>query len=152
MTRHASSKHGFLKHHSLSLAAAAVLLLWILLYSRTGPTTHAGAFFGSAIADWTGVLVAVIATKHLYERGSAGSPQLRGHLRGGLLETVRNHSLTIFLALTGIGWAAIYFTMDPEAKWGQVIGNVLSEWTQLLGLVLLTKRFFEQRSKDSGNR
>lgn len=145
-------RNGFLKHHSLSLATAAVLLLWILLYSRTGPTTHSGSFFGNAIGDWTGVLVAVIATRHLYERGSAGSPQPRGHLRGGLREAVRNHSLTIFLTVTGLGWAAIYFTMDPEAKWGQVIGNILSEWTQLLGLVLLTKRFFEQRSKDRSNR
>jgi hypothetical protein len=39
--------------------------------------------------------------------------------------------------------------MDSEGKWGQVVGNILSEWTQLLGLVLLTKRLIEKRSKES---
>jgi hypothetical protein len=61
----------FLKQHSLSLAALGVVILWIALYRVSDPTTHIGAFFGNAIADWTGVLLTVVLTKHLYEKGSA---------------------------------------------------------------------------------
>jgi hypothetical protein len=39
--------------------------------------------------------------------------------------------------------------MDAQGKWGQVVGNIVSEWTQILGLVLLTKRLMETGSKDS---
>jgi hypothetical protein len=39
--------------------------------------------------------------------------------------------------------------MDSEGKWGEVVGNIVSEWTQLLGLVLLTKRLVEEKSKES---
>jgi hypothetical protein len=39
--------------------------------------------------------------------------------------------------------------MDFEAKWGQVVGNVVSEWKQIIGLVLLTKRLIERYSKES---
>lgn len=39
--------------------------------------------------------------------------------------------------------------MDATEKWGQVTGNILSEWTQLIGLVLLTKRLIEAGSKQS---
>jgi hypothetical protein len=30
-----------------------------------------------------------------------------------------------------------------------VVGNIVSEWTQILGLVLLTKRLMEWHSKES---
>jgi len=39
--------------------------------------------------------------------------------------------------------------MDSEAKWGQVVGSIVSEWTQIIGLVLLTKRLIERHSKES---
>jgi hypothetical protein len=39
--------------------------------------------------------------------------------------------------------------MDPNSKWGQVVGNIVSEWTQILGLVLMTKRLMEIGSKES---
>ena len=39
--------------------------------------------------------------------------------------------------------------MNSESKWGQVVGNIVSEWTQVLGLVLLTKRLIERHSKES---
>jgi len=143
---------GFLQHHSLSLSTASLLLLWVLLYSHTGPATHWGSFFGNAIADWTGVLVMVVATKYFYEIGSAESRQPRGRLRSRLREAFRNHSLTIVLAASGIGWVALYLRLDPEAKWGQVAGNIVSEWTQLLGLVLMTKRLMERKSKESSER
>src|SRR6266702_1847916 len=63
------------RRHSLSLVAGAILLLWIVLYTLSSPETHAGSFFGNAIADWTGLVVMVLATKHLYEKGSAESKQ-----------------------------------------------------------------------------
>ena len=43
----------FIHKHSLSLVAVAILLLWIVLYSVSRPSTHLGSFFGNAIADWT---------------------------------------------------------------------------------------------------
>ena len=151
MRRKVSSgrKGGFLKHHDLSIAALSILVLWIALYLHSDAKTHWGAFFGNAIADWTGVLVAVIATKYFYEVGSAESRQPRGPLRSHIPKSLRAHSLSIFLGITGVAWALLYVKMNPNGKWGQVIGNVLSEWTQLLGLVLLTKRLVEDRSKES---
>ena len=148
-TRASGPKAGFLKHHSLSFAAIGVLLLWVFLYLYADPKTHRGSFFGNAIADWTGVVVTVIATKYFYEIGSAESRQPRRRLRNRLLESARNHSLTIFLLITGVGWLLLYLKMDSEGKWGQVIGNIVSEWTQLLGLVLMTKRLIEDKSKES---
>lgn len=142
-------KAGFLKHHALSLTAIGILLLWFALYRGADPKTHSGSFFGNAIADWTGVVVTVIATKYFYEIGSAESRQPGRRFRNPLIEAIRDHSLTIFLVLTGAGWLLLYLKMDPEGKWGQVVGNILSEWTQLLGLVLLTKRLMEEKSKES---
>jgi hypothetical protein len=142
-------KNGFLKHHGLSLTALGILLSWVALYLYSDPKTHRGSFFGNAIADWTGVMVTVVATKYFYEIGSAESRQPRGRFRNSVIETIRDHSLTIFLGLTGAGWTLLYLKMDSEGKWGQVVGNIVSEWTQLLGLVFLTKRLMEEKSKES---
>jgi hypothetical protein len=139
----------FLKHHTLSLAAIGILVLWVALYVYADPKTHWGSFFGNAIADWTGVVVTVIATKYFYEIGSAESRQPVRRFRNRLLETARDHSLSILLLLTGVGWLLLYLKMDCEGKWGQVIGNIVSEWTQLLGLVLMTKKLIEEKSKES---
>jgi hypothetical protein len=138
----------FLRKHSLSLAALGVVLLLILLYHWSNPSTHIGSFFGNAIADWTGVFVTVVMTKFLYERGSAESKQPKGRSPSAVLEFLREHSLTIFLVVTGIGWVAAFWSMDSESKWGQVVGNIVSEWTQILGLVLMTKRLMEVGSKE----
>jgi hypothetical protein len=43
----------------------------------------------------------------------------------------------------------LYLRLNSEAKWGEVVGNIVSEWVQLLGLVLLTKRLIEVKSKAS---
>ena len=140
----------FLKHHSLSICSIGILLLWLVLYNNVDPGTHRGSFFGNAIADWTGVVVTVIATKYFYEVGSAESRQpAEGRFKSHVLRILRNHSLTIFLVATGAVWVAVYLRVDSESKWGEVVGNIVSEWTQLLGLVLLTKRLIEEKSKES---
>lgn len=91
----------------------------------------------------------ILATKHLYERGSSESKEEKGTLSSRFLETLRQHSLTVFLLITGIGWVLLYAHSDSESKWGQVVGNIVSEWTQILGLVLLTKKLIEAGSKES---
>jgi hypothetical protein len=144
-------KHSFFHEHSLSISSIFILALWTFLYVFANPSTHAGSFFGNAIADWSGVVVTVLATKYLYEKGSAESrpcPKASHPLRPGL-EYLREHSLSIFLSITGIGWVLLFLRMDPNAKWGQVVGNLVSEWTQIFGLVLLTKRMIERHSKES---
>ncbi len=93
----------FWKRHSLSLAAAAVLVLWIVLYLKSDPGSHPGSFFGNAIADWTGVVVTVMATKYLFEKGSRESRQPRKEYSSKIRELIHEHSLTIFLCITGIG-------------------------------------------------
>jgi hypothetical protein len=140
---------GFLRNHALSMAAGAILLAWIMLYRFGDPKTHWGSFFGNAIADWTGVVVTVIATKYFYEIGSTESKQPPKIFQGRLAEIIRDHSLTIFLVFTGVAWTVVYAKMNSESKWGQVVGNIVSEWTQLLGLVLLTKKLIERKSKES---
>ena len=149
MTTKNQSKHKFLHRHSLSLATGAILLLWSILYIYSDPSTHLGSFFGNAIADWSGVVVTVLATKHMYEKGSAESRKPPKEPVNRLLCFLDDHSLTIFLVVTGIGWTVLFKSMNANSKWGQVVGNIVSEWTQIIGLVLLTKRLLESGSKES---
>jgi hypothetical protein len=150
MARTRLGKHRFIRQHSLSIASASILTLWICLYSVSSPSTHLGSFFGNAIADWSGVVFMVFATKYLYEKGSAESRRPPKSLLSPVWKKrLRDHSLSIFLVITGIGWIALYVSMDSEAKWGQVVGNIVSEWTQIFGLVLLTKRLIERHSRES---
>ena len=142
-------RYRFIRQHSLSIASVTILGLWICLYSVSSPSTHLGSFFGNAIADWSGVVVMVLTTKYLYEKGSDESRRPPKSLGIHVWERLRNHSLSIFLVITGVGWIALYAWMDAEAKWGQVVGNIVSEWTQIFGLVLLTKRLVERHSKES---
>lgn len=139
----------FWKRHSLSLTAAGILTLWFVLYVRSDPKSHAGSFFGNAIADWTGVVITILATKWFFEKGSRESRQPKITHKNRFLELLHEHSLTIFLAATGIGWVALFLNTDPDSKWGTVISNMVSEWTQQIGLVLLTKRLIETGSKES---
>jgi hypothetical protein len=143
------AKSSFIRKHSLSLASSTILILWIILYRISDPSTHLGSFFGNAIADWSGVVVTVLATKYMYEKGSSESRQPPMRWLGPVRDFFRNHSLTIFLIITGAAWVALYIYMDSESKWGQVIGNIVSEWTQIFGLVLLTKKLIETHSKES---
>lgn len=120
-----------------------------VLYTSSNPHTHSGTLFGNAIADWTGLLAVVITTKYMFEKGSAESRKPTHPLLRPVPEAIRDHSLTIFFVATGIGWLLLFLRMDAESKWGEVVGNVLSEWTQILGTVLLTKKLTESRSKES---
>ena len=140
--------NGFLHKHSLSLAALGVVVFLIVLYCLSNPSTHLGSFFGNAIADWTAVLVTVVMTKHLYEKGSAESKKAKGREKSAALGLLREHSLTVFLVITGVAWVVAFKAMEPNSKWGQVVGNIVSEWTQILGLVLTTKRLMEVGSKE----
>jgi hypothetical protein len=139
----------FLRFHSLSLVTIAILLTWVLLYIRADPNTHSGAFYGNAIADWSGSVVIIIATKYFFERGSKESLPVRGRLKNAIRNFMHSHSLSIFLIITGVAWFILYARMDANSKWGQVVGNISSEWVQTLGLVLLTKKLIERGSCES---
>lgn len=136
-----------LHDHGLSIAAVGILTLWFVLYCISDEKTHLGAFFGNAIADWSGSVVIIVGTKFLIERGSSESKQ-KPPPRGGLAGLLYEHSLLIFLAVTAIGWGLAFWRSDPSSKWGQVAGNVLSEWIQIGGLVFLTKGLIERGSKE----
>ena len=60
-----------------------------------------------------------------------------------------DHSLTILLVVTGAAWVFAYARLEPNGKSGQVVGNIVSEWTQILGIVVMTKYMRERGSKES---
>jgi len=138
----------FLKEHSLSLVLTGLLTFFVAMYRRSDPQTHLGAFYGNAIADWLGVLVFVVATKYFFETGSGESRTPAAHFHVRVARVLLNHSLTIVLSLTGIAWIVVYARSDVDSKAGQVIGNIVSAWTQVLGLVLITKYARERGSKE----
>lgn len=140
---------GFWRDHSLSVVSIGLLALFIIAYSCSDPNTHLGAFFGNAVADWSGSVIIILGTKFLLEAGSAESRPARKHLKNPLLQFVYRHSLLLFLFATGIGWLILYLRMNSQSKWGQVVGNIVSEWLQMGGLVFLTKRLIERGSKES---
>jgi hypothetical protein len=138
----------FLRKHSLSLLLAALLVVLWLLYGRSDPQTHLGAFYGNAVGDWMGVFVYVVATKYLVEIGSAESRKPSRHFHIRVARLLLEHSLTIALTLTGVAWGIAYARSDVDSKSGQVLGNIFSDWTQVLGLILLTKYASESGSKE----
>ena len=149
MTKTRLPKRHWLHEHSLSIVSILLLLTWIVGYSCTSSESRLGAFFGNSIADWSGSVVIILGTKFLYEIGSAESRPIKNRKSNRWLELLQEHSLLIFLALTGIGWLLLYLRMNPDDKWGQVVGNIVSEWLQMAGLVFLTKRLIERGSKES---
>ncbi|HEY5297362.1 MAG TPA: hypothetical protein VIK59_05510 [Verrucomicrobiae bacterium] len=142
-------RRSFFHKHSLSIASIALLTLWIILYCYSDPSTHLGSFFGNAIADWSGSVVIILGTKFLLESQSAESRRVRGRMKNPLLDFLWRHSLLIFIGVTGVGWAVLFWKMDANSKWGQVVGNIVSEWVQMGGLVFLTKRLIEKGSQES---
>ena len=147
----AGNNQPFWRGHSLSLTATGVLALWFVLYLNSDPKTHAGSFFGNAIADWVGVVFTILATKWFFEVGSSESRRPRRTHRNQILELLHEHSLTIVLILSGLAWFVLFLRVDPESKWGTVVSNIMSEWSQQIGLVLLTKKLIERGSKESSS-
>jgi hypothetical protein len=139
---------GVLRRHALGLIVFGILLVWLVLYVRGDPDTRIGAFYGNALADWLGTFVIVIATKYLFEIGSAESRSPHPRSRGLFMRLLIDHSLTIGLLATGAFWWVLYVRLPVNAKSGQVVGNILSEWTQIFGLVVITKYFREIGSKE----
>jgi hypothetical protein len=88
MPRRPRASTSFLREHSLSLTLAGVLIFLFVMYRRSDPSTHLGALYGNAIADWLGVFVFVIATKYFFEIGSGESnrPTRHFHERGDRFE------------------------------------------------------------------
>jgi len=142
-------EHGFLHRHSLGIVAVILLAIWIIGYRLLDPKTHLGSFFGNAIADWSGSVVIIFGTKFLYEVGSAESRSPKGKERNAWRNFFHRHSMLLFIIVTGIGWTFLFIKMNPTSKWGQVVGNVVSEWVQMGGLVFLTKRLIEVGSKET---
>jgi len=138
-----------LRSHSLSFAALGILIAFTLLYAGSDPSSHAGAFFGNSIADWSGTLFLVIGTKFLYETGSAESRPAHKHFQNRTLDFVYHHSLTLILLAIGIVLFVVFQSKDTTSRWGQVVGNCLSESVQMLGIVFLTKRLVERGSSES---
>lgn len=139
----------FWKRHSLSVTSGGILFFWFLVYLKLNPQSHIGSFFGNAIADWTGVVITILITKFLFEKGSKESRSPQREHSNAILEFFHEHSLTIFLFLTGLGWAMLFWRADPGSRWGSVAGSLVSEWSQQIGLVLLTKKLIESGSKES---
>ena len=139
----------FLRRHSLTIVAVALLVVWIVFYCYADPKTHWGSFFGNAIADWSGSVIIILGTKFLLEFHSAESRRVVGRLKNPVLDFLWRHSLLIFIIVTGLGWAVLFWKMDANSKWGQVVGNIVSEWVQMGGLVFLTKHLIERGSKES---
>jgi len=152
MTKIRTLKHksqGFFHNHSLSIISIGMLMLWIVLYCHSDPATHLGSFFGNAIADWSGSVIIILGTKYLLEAQSVESRRVLGHLKNPVVDFLWRHSLLLFIILTGIVWAILFGRMDSQSKWGQVVGNIVSEWVQMGGLVFFTKRLIEKGSKES---
>src|SRR3989440_11527880 len=111
MSRH---RHSFLYRHSLSMVAVGLLIVWIVGYRLLDPKTHLGAFFGNAIADWSGSVVIIIGTKFLYETGSAESRTPHPRKRKRWQRFLIRHSLLLFLIVTGTGWSLLFLRMNSE--------------------------------------
>jgi len=149
MTKRHKTPSGFFARHSLTIVVFAIWLLWLMLYSASDPQTHLGSLFGNSIADWLGMLAFVVATKYFSEVGSKESREPRPHWHNRLWDSISRHSLSLVIIGTGVVWAMVYARSDPDGRAGQVYGNIVSEWGQLLALVLMTKYFREEGSKES---
>jgi hypothetical protein len=143
-----NARRSTFREHSLSFLIAGILAVVFFMYAESDSSTHLGAFFGNAIADWLGVLVFVVATKYFFEIGSGESRSPPRHLHQRVTQFLVKHSLTLVLALTGVGWVVLYARSEVDSKSGQVVGNIVSNWAQVLGLVLITKYARESGSKE----
>ncbi len=140
----------FWKQHSLSIIASSILIFWISAYRHADTESHWGGFLGNAIADWAGVVALVLATKYMYEKNSneSNDPPPEKLQCPPWKQFIIEHSLSLFFTGTGIIWLIVYLNLDTNSKLGAIMGNIVSEWLQIIGLILLTKKFVEVRSKE----
>jgi putative Mn2+ efflux pump MntP len=133
---------GFFYHHSLSIVAVGLLVLWIALYCCSDPATHLGSFFGNAIADWSGSVIIILGTKYLLESRSAESRPVHGRLKNPALNFLRRHSLLLFIGATGIGDVA---TGSIEYKTIFAVGLTLFVITFVMNMlsIRLVRKFRE---------
>ena len=68
------------------MVAVGLLIVWVVGYRMLDPKTHLGAFFGNAIADWSGSVVIILGTKFLYEVGSSESRPVKEKKRSAWLD------------------------------------------------------------------
>lgn len=149
VVRRKAASRGFFAEHSLTIVVSAVWVTWLILYRSADPQTHVGAFFGNSIADWLGTLAFVVLTKYFCETGSKESRAPHPHWRSRVLRVLSRHSLTLVVLATGVVWVVLFARTDPNGKAGQVYGNIVSEWGQLLALIIMTKYFREAGSKEN---
>jgi hypothetical protein len=69
--------------------------------------------------------------------------------RGAVVRFLIDHSLTVVLVITGVLRAIAYARMDVNGKASQLVGNIVSEWTQIIRIVVVTKYTREIGSKES---
>lgn len=146
--RRRKEPEGFLKQHSLTIALTAILVFWIEMYRRSDPRTHLGAFFGNSIADWLGTLMFIVSTKYFFEIGSRESRPVHARRHYAGVRFLIQHSLSLVIVMTGVAWVVLFARSDPNGKAGQVFGNIVSDWWQLLALVVMTKYLRESGSKE----
>ena len=75
------------------------------------------------------MLVFVIATKYFFEAGSAESRKPVSHFQLRAARFLLEHSLTLVLMLTGAGWIVLDAKSDVDSRAGQVVGNIVSAWS-----------------------
>ena len=129
-------RKSFLHRHSLSLVTAFVLCTWITLYIRFNPSTHWAP--SSATQSPTGLAFSSqssprsICSRSVRWRAGCPPPWLRpvAHWRILVEHLSGDHRCWVDMAVRQI---------DPNS-WGQVAGNIVSEWTQIFGMVWLTKK------------
>jgi len=68
----------FVHRHSLSIASVSILIVWIVCTVSPVPAPILGHSLANAIADWSGVVVMIFATKYLYERDRLRADVHRG--------------------------------------------------------------------------
>jgi len=58
---------------------------------------------------------------------------MRGPSRSRLTQGGSKPFADYLSVATGIGWVMLYLKIDSGEKMGQAVGNIVSEWTQILG-------------------
>ena len=112
------------------------------------PHSHAGSFFGNAIA--TGP---ASSSRSWQQSGSSKRARRKAVSLAGCTATEPSSSFTSTPSHSFWSPDSAGSICSPgsirKAKWGTVVSNIVSEWSQQIGLVLLTKKLIEPGSKES---